>query len=77
MVPGLLAFVMAGISLFRPNFLLGNGSTPLGLLIVRWLFSDGGWVMAGWCSCRSWWNASMLSGRASAPSAWCRAAPES
>ena len=34
MVPGLLAFVMAGISYFRPDFLLGGGSTPLGLFIV-------------------------------------------
>ncbi|MGO9638239.1 MAG: TIGR03013 family XrtA/PEP-CTERM system glycosyltransferase [Terracidiphilus sp.] len=47
MVPGLLAFVMAGISLFRPDFLLGGGSTPLGLLIVA--FALFGWRLGyGW-----------------------------
>ncbi len=47
MVPGLLAFVMAGISLFRPDFLLGNGSTPLGLLIVA--LALFGWRLGyGW-----------------------------
>ena len=34
MVPGLLAFVLAGISWVRPNFLLGNGSSAVGLLIL-------------------------------------------
>jgi sugar transferase (PEP-CTERM system associated) len=34
MVPGLLAFVMAGIGYIRPNYLLGGGSTALGLFIL-------------------------------------------
>jgi sugar transferase (PEP-CTERM system associated) len=34
MVPGLLAFLMAGISYVRPDFLLGGGSSVLGLLIL-------------------------------------------
>ena len=34
MVPGLLAFVTGGISYVRPDFLLGGGSTALGLFIV-------------------------------------------
>ncbi len=34
MVPGLLAFVMAGIGYIRPNLLLGGGSTALGLFIL-------------------------------------------
>ncbi len=34
MVPGLLAFVLAGISYIRPDFLLGNGSSAIGLLIL-------------------------------------------
>ena len=34
MVPGLLAFVLAGISYIRPNYLLGNGSSAVGLLIL-------------------------------------------
>jgi sugar transferase (PEP-CTERM system associated) len=34
MVPGLLAFLTAGISVVRPNFLLGGGSTALGLFIL-------------------------------------------
>ncbi|MFZ3339640.1 MAG: TIGR03013 family XrtA/PEP-CTERM system glycosyltransferase [Terriglobales bacterium] len=34
MVPGLLAFVLAGISWVRPTFLLGNGSSAIGLLIL-------------------------------------------
>jgi sugar transferase (PEP-CTERM system associated) len=34
MVPGVLAFVMAGISYVRPDFLLGGGSTALGLFIL-------------------------------------------
>ena len=47
MVPGLLAFVMAGISYFRPDFLLGGGSTPLGLLIVA--LALFGWRLGyGW-----------------------------
>ena len=47
MVPGLLAFVMAGISYFRPDFLLGGGSTPLGLFIVA--LALFGWRMGyGW-----------------------------
>jgi sugar transferase (PEP-CTERM system associated) len=41
MVPGLLAFVMAGISYIRPDFLLGGGSSALGLLILT--FALFGW----------------------------------
>ncbi|MGA7080211.1 MAG: TIGR03013 family XrtA/PEP-CTERM system glycosyltransferase [Terriglobales bacterium] len=47
MVPGLLAFVMAGISYFHPELLLGGGSTPLGLLIVA--LALFGWRLGyGW-----------------------------
>jgi len=47
MVPGVLAFVMAGISYFRPDFLLGGGSTPLGLFIVA--LALFGWRLGyGW-----------------------------
>lgn len=46
MVPGLLAFVMAGISYVRPDFLLG-GSSALGLLILT--FGLLGWRIGyGW-----------------------------
>jgi sugar transferase (PEP-CTERM system associated) len=41
MVPGLLAFAMAGISYVRPDFLLGGGSSALGLLILT--FALFGW----------------------------------
>jgi sugar transferase (PEP-CTERM system associated) len=34
MVPGLLAFVLAGVAYVRPNYLLGNGSSAVGLLIL-------------------------------------------
>jgi sugar transferase (PEP-CTERM system associated) len=34
LVPGLLAFLLAAISLIRPNYLLGSGSSELGLLIL-------------------------------------------
>ena len=34
MVPGLLAFLLAGVSYVRPNYLLGNGSSAIGLLIL-------------------------------------------
>lgn len=34
MVPGLLAFVLAIVSYLRPNYLLGNGSSAIGLLIL-------------------------------------------
>jgi sugar transferase (PEP-CTERM system associated) len=34
MVPGLLAFVLAFVSYVRPNYLLGNGSSAVGLLIL-------------------------------------------
>jgi sugar transferase (PEP-CTERM system associated) len=47
MVPGLLAFVMAGISYVRPDFLLGGGSSALGLLILT--FALFGWRLGyGW-----------------------------
>jgi sugar transferase (PEP-CTERM system associated) len=34
MVPGVLAFILAGVSYVRPNYLLGNGSSAVGLLIL-------------------------------------------
>lgn len=47
MVPGLLAFVMAGISYVRPDFLIGGGSSALGLLILT--FALVGWRLGyGW-----------------------------
>ncbi|HEX9110774.1 MAG TPA: sugar transferase, partial [Terriglobales bacterium] len=47
MVPGLLAFVMAGISYIRPDFLIGGGSSALGLLILT--FALVGWRLGyGW-----------------------------
>ncbi|HYU47534.1 MAG TPA: TIGR03013 family XrtA/PEP-CTERM system glycosyltransferase [Terriglobales bacterium] len=47
MVPGLLAFVMAGISYVRPDFLIGGGSSALGLLILT--FALFGWRLGyGW-----------------------------
>ena len=47
MVPGLLAFVMAGISYVRPDFLLGGGSSALGLVILT--FALFGWRLGyGW-----------------------------
>jgi sugar transferase (PEP-CTERM system associated) len=47
MVPGLLAFVTAGISYVRPGLLLGGGSTALGLFIVA--LALFGWRLGyGW-----------------------------
>ncbi len=47
MVPGVLAFVMAGISYVHPDFLLGGGSTALGLLILT--LALFGWRLGyGW-----------------------------
>ena len=34
LVPGLLAFLLAAVSYVRPNYVLGNGSSELGLLIL-------------------------------------------
>ncbi len=34
LVPGLLAFVLAAVSYVRPSYLLGNGSSAVGLLIL-------------------------------------------
>jgi sugar transferase (PEP-CTERM system associated) len=34
MVPGVLAFVLAGVAYVRPNYLLGSGSSAVGLLIL-------------------------------------------
>jgi sugar transferase (PEP-CTERM system associated) len=34
MVPAVLAFVMAGVAVVRPNYLLGSGSSTVGLLIL-------------------------------------------
>jgi sugar transferase (PEP-CTERM system associated) len=47
MVPGLLAFALAGVSYLRPDLLLGGGSSALGLLIVT--FALFGWRIGyGW-----------------------------
>lgn len=47
MVPGLLAFVTAGISYVRPDFLIGGGSSALGLLILT--LALFGWRLGyGW-----------------------------
>ena len=47
MVPGVLAFLTAGISYIRPGFLLGGNSTALGLLIVT--LALFGWRLGyGW-----------------------------
>jgi sugar transferase (PEP-CTERM system associated) len=34
MVPGVLAFILAGVAYVRPNYLLGSGSSAVGLLIL-------------------------------------------
>ncbi|HEY6301514.1 MAG TPA: TIGR03013 family XrtA/PEP-CTERM system glycosyltransferase [Terriglobales bacterium] len=34
MVPGLLAFILAGVAWVRPNYLLGSGSSAVGLIIL-------------------------------------------
>jgi sugar transferase (PEP-CTERM system associated) len=34
MVPGVLAFILAGVAYLRPNYLLGSGSSAVGLLIL-------------------------------------------
>ena len=34
LVPGLLAFILAAVSYLRPSYLLGNGSSAVGLLIL-------------------------------------------
>jgi len=34
MVPGLMAFILAGVAYVRPNYLLGGGSSTVGLLIL-------------------------------------------
>jgi sugar transferase (PEP-CTERM system associated) len=41
MVPGVLAFVLAAIAYVRPNYLLGSGSSAVGLLILT--FALFGW----------------------------------
>ncbi len=41
MVPGVLAFILAGIAYVRPNYLLGSGSSTVGLLILT--FALIGW----------------------------------
>ncbi len=47
MVPGLLAFLTAGISYVRPDFLIGGGSSALGLLILT--LALFGWRLGyGW-----------------------------
>jgi sugar transferase (PEP-CTERM system associated) len=34
MVPGVMAFILAGVALVRPDYLLGSGSSAVGLLIL-------------------------------------------
>ena len=47
LVPGVLAFVLAAVSYVRPNYLLGNGSSAVGLLILT--FALFGWRLGyGW-----------------------------
>jgi sugar transferase (PEP-CTERM system associated) len=47
LVPGVLAFVLAAVSYVRPNYLLGNGSSVVGLLILT--FALFGWRLGyGW-----------------------------
>jgi sugar transferase (PEP-CTERM system associated) len=41
MVPGVLAFVLAGVAYVRPNYLLGKNSSEIGLLILT--FALFGW----------------------------------
>ena len=41
MVPGVLAFILAGIAYVRPNYLLGGGSAAVGLIILT--FALFGW----------------------------------
>ena len=41
MVPGVLAFVLAGVAYFRPNYLLGKNSSEIGLVILT--FALFGW----------------------------------
>ena len=41
MVPGVLAFILAGVAYVRPNYLLGSGSSAVGLLILT--FALFGW----------------------------------
>jgi len=46
-VLGLLSFALAALSYFFPDFRLGNGSLPAGLLILAF-------ALAGWRSCYAW-----------------------
>ncbi|MGA3091045.1 MAG: TIGR03013 family XrtA/PEP-CTERM system glycosyltransferase [Terriglobales bacterium] len=47
MVPGVLAFILAGIAYVRPNYLLGGGSSAVGLLIFT--VAVVGWRLGyGW-----------------------------
>jgi sugar transferase (PEP-CTERM system associated) len=41
MVPGVLAFILAGVAYVRPDYLLGSGSSAVGLLILT--FALFGW----------------------------------
>jgi sugar transferase (PEP-CTERM system associated) len=41
MVPGVLAFILAGVAYVRPNYLLGSGSSAVGLIILT--FALFGW----------------------------------
>ena len=61
MVPGVLAFILAAIAYVRPNYLLGSGSSEVGLVILTVALLVGALVLAGWCSCPFWWSASMCS----------------
>ena len=73
MVPGVLAFILAGVAYVRPNYLLGSGSSAVGLLILTV-------ALFGWRLVFTWLvqlpilgSVSMSSVPASVPSAWCKA----
>ena len=61
MVPGVLAFILAGVAYVRPDYLLGSGSSAVGLLILTV-------ALFGW---RLGFTTSSVP--ASARSAWCSA----
>lgn len=47
MVPGITAFVLAGVSYFQPDLLLGNGASAIGLLIST-VALFGWWLVFTW-----------------------------
>ena len=63
MVPGVLAFILAGVAYVQPDYLLGERF--LGRSACSFSpspCSDGGSALPGWSSCRFWSSASMSSG---------------